>query len=144
MSLEAQVAKWGIKGTAMAALAAVLVLVMIWGAVSGRWYVWRAQVWRDRAVAAAEQAKAQAAIATRSQTTIDVGQVAQERIDRVQIEVIQPAEQSAQRIDRVRDESENVAVPAGALPDADVVRELEAGAEAYAGATSDLRRKGTR
>lgn len=144
----ASVAKRGIGGTlrlvSIYALLAALVAVACWGVFSGKFYAWRANVWKERA----EQAAAEAIIAQRQAATAETSQAiandTQQAMDNVRVEVVLPAEQSAQRIEAKADEQESAGHEPASDVDSDILREVDEAEAGYSAAADRLRRKGTR
>lgn len=135
----ASIAKRGWPATVRIVLAAVLVAALLalmgWGLLSGKWYAWRAEVWKDRAVAAAKVAET----AQREAKSSDQGAAnathTRQAMDEITITVRTEAEQSAHRI-----ETHVPSSPAADRVDADILRELEAGDDTYRAAADRLQR----
>lgn len=141
----ASVAKRGVGGTlrlwTVMALLVALVAVATWGVFSGKFYAWRANVWKERAEVAAGKAVIEKRRAEIAETSNAIASDANDRMAQVPVVVIQPAEQSAQRIEAKAHENEDAGRPEPAVDD-DIVRELSEGRDAYSAAAGELR--GTR
>ena len=141
----ASVAKRGVAGTlrlwTVMALLVALVAVATWGVFSGKFYAWRADVWRQRAETAAGKAVIEQRRAQVAETSHTIARDANDRMAQVPVVVIQPAEQSAQRIEAKAYEHQ-ADRPAEPAVDDDIVRELAEGRDAYSAAAGELR--GTR
>lgn len=141
----ASVAKRGVAGTlrlwTVMALLVALVAVATWGVFSGKFYAWRANVWKERAEVAAGKAVMQQQRAEAAETSNEIAADTHDRMAQVPVVVIQPAEQSAQRIEAMAHEHQ-ADRPAEPAVDDDIVRELAEGRDAYSAAAGELR--GTR
>lgn len=142
----ASVAKRGVAGTlrlwTVMALLVALVAVATWGVFSGKFYAWRANVWKERAETAAGKAVIEQRRAEAAEASVGIARETQEGMDNIRVEVVLPAEQSAQRIEAKADEHETVRAQPERAVDNDVLRELAEGRDAYSAAAGELR--GTR
>lgn len=140
---SASVAKRGVAGTlrlwTVMALLVALVAVATWGVFSGKFYAWRANVWKERAETAAGRAITQERRANAAETSNAIATETADRMAQVPVVVIQPAEQSAQRIEAMANEHQ-ADRPAEPAVDDDIVRELSEGRDAYSAAAGELRR----
>lgn len=134
----ASIASRGLAGTIRAvllwALAIFLLLLIGWGLLSGRFWAWRAEFWKERAVEAADRA----AVAERQAESTEQGAAnatyTRQQMDAGTVTVRIEAEESAQRIEAHVPSN----VDRAAEPDADVLRELEAADRAYRAAADRL------
>lgn len=143
----ASVAKRGIGGTlrlvSIYALLAALVAVACWGVFSGKFYAWRANVWKERAEQAAGQAVYEQRRAEAAETGNVIARDTSERMANVTPIIVYPAEQSAQRIEAKAYEQEAAGRVEPAVDD-DILRELAEGRDAYTSAAGGVQRKGSR
>lgn len=120
---------------------AVLILIVVWQAISGGIGWWRSDVWKERAHtsnAAAEQAQAEAASAN---VGAQNATATRQGIDLIVTTVPAKAEASAQRIEKY---APAVPAPVAGPADPDVMRELEEAEASARAAANRLQRKGTR
>ena len=143
----ASVAKRGVGGTLRAitiwVLLIALVLVATWGVFSGKFYAWRANVWKDRAEVAAGRVLVERQRADTAETSNTIARDTSERMANVTPIIVYPAEQSAQRIEAKAYEQEAAGRVEPAVDD-DILRELAEGRDAYTSAAGGVQRKGSR
>lgn len=128
---------WGraIYQSLLALVALVVVVVIAWGLISGRFWAWRADVWKDKATQAAGEAVSQKANATSARAAASNAIETRERIARVVVEVRDRSDARAERIESHADTAADV----GELDPA-VLRELADAEAEYRAASARLRR----
>lgn len=139
--MYALVAKYGLRTITISVLAIALIAVLSFGQIRAKYYKWRLGNSQETAQAAKQEAATQTQRADTAETSNDIQTKATEASGRVQIDVVLPAERSAQRIEA----KQNANPTAHDDPvDADVLRELDQADAAYTRATSKVQRARSR
>lgn len=140
--LAAKVAKYGLGRVIVAGFVGLCFLAILCGLVyaqfGAKFWAWRAEHWRDKAVEYAEQAKVEAANARSANAGAVNATVTRENIDAGTLTIKVETEQSAERIEQ-HAQPDTADDPA----DADILQELDAAESRVRAAQDRLQRTST-
>ena len=122
-------------------LGLLLIMTVVYGVFSGKYWKYRAERSKERAMAAAAEAIIEADRRKQSEAGATIATDTRAGMDRIEIDVNLPAEQAARRMESNAQANPD---PAAGRPDPVVMRELEAAADKAESAGNRLQREKSR